>query len=143
MGAEARVLESAYVTGDLVPTSIYESVYPGRTQNTRLTRHTWTHAGSGRESGHASRGRARAASLPVAVRRGGARARAQFESPQSSPTHRRSDRRGDGVTVSDETQLIGYPPRVRVVTQGPGTLDGGDRVYLPTLFVAPALVLVA
>ena len=42
MGAEARVLESAYVTGDLVPTSIYESVYPGRTQNTRLTRHTWT-----------------------------------------------------------------------------------------------------
>ena len=74
-----------------------------------------------------------------------ARARARaVRVPQSSPTHRRSDRRGDGVTVSDETQLIGYPPRVRVVTQGPGTLqDGGDRVYLPTLFVAPALVLVA
>ena len=97
MGAEARVLESAFVTGDLVPTSIYESVYPGRTQNTRLTRHTWTHAersrgASGHASRHASRGRARAASLPV--RRGGARARAQFE-------FRRAHRHTGGATDAE------------------------------------------
>ena len=142
MGAEARVLESAYVTGDLVPTSIYESVYPGRTQNTRLTRHTWT-----QPRGAVARADTRVADGRVPRRylfAAAARARARSSSSaDSSPTHRRSDRRGDGLTVSDETQLIGYPPRVRVVTQGPGTLDGGDRVYVPTLFVAPALVLVA